>query len=118
MRAIARRLETVRSVCAGHGREHCKIGSTNRHAVVESGTDSRALRNHALWVVGTYGSHLANTIKRSVLGGDADCHYSYCGNLFFYEFCIWHFKMVFLVYRHTIIHQSINHLFAQDKYEW
>ena len=35
-------------------------------------------RNHAL-----HGVHLANTIKRSVVGGDACCCYHYFSNLFY-----------------------------------
>jgi len=32
---------------------------------------------------GTFGRHLANTTERSVLGGNADCRYRYCSNLFY-----------------------------------
>jgi len=32
---------------------------------------------------GTYWRHLANTVKQSMLSGDAGCRYHYCSNLFY-----------------------------------
>jgi len=36
----------------------------------------------------TYGRHVANTIERSVVGGDAGCCYSFCSDLLKLTFII------------------------------
>jgi len=45
--------------------------------------------NHVL-DKGVYGRHLANTVKRFVLFGNAGCCCHYCSNLLCECYCLWH----------------------------
>jgi len=68
----------AQTVClsVGHNGERCKNGWTNR---LEA--DSRGPKKLYVLNRGTYGRHLANTMERSVLAGDASCRCRYCSNL-------------------------------------
>ena len=70
------------SLCVGvtvqkrPNRSRCRLGDMGRR-LVHVGCP----RSHALEDGDTHGRHLANTIERSVLGGDEDCRSNYCKNL-------------------------------------